>query len=60
MFHVAVSRAQYLVAAKATYTWDIFNVSTNMAPGGGLLEFGKVVISENGQVSHHSTRTQKG
>lgn len=24
MFHVAVSRAQYLVAAKATYTWDIF------------------------------------
>lgn len=24
MFHVAVSRAQYLMAAKATYTWDIY------------------------------------
>lgn len=35
------------------------NVSTNMAPSGRLLEFGKVLISENGQVSHHSTRTQR-
>lgn len=29
MFHVAVSRAQYLAAAKATYIWDIFKCIYN-------------------------------